>query len=67
MLPLVGWVLSHWAHFAVHRFFVFIFVYFVFIFSYYIMSYCNTEGCTWWDGSLFSFSTLTLLVGSSDL
>ena len=44
----LDWVLSHWAHFTVHRF-VFIGVYSVFLLS---TAYCQHGGWTWWDWSL---------------
>ena len=40
----LDWVLSHWAHFTVHRFTCFC--------QLYICHYCNTVGWTWWYWSL---------------
>ena len=62
-------VLSHWAHFIVHRFigvYMYVFVFF------FIPYYCNTVVLAWWEWSLVlrtlsSSSALTLLVGSFDL
>jgi len=63
-------VLSHWAHFTVHRF---IFVYVLFCVSIYIACMCSIV--TWWGGpgglkpilrTIASFSALTLSVGSFD-
>ena len=67
----LDWVLSHWAHFTVPRFFC---VYVCFLSSCrtaYVLYYCNTVVWTWWDWSLIfrtlsSFSALTLLFGSFD-
>jgi len=64
------WVLSHWAHFTVHRS-VYVCVFCIYLFHTAYLSYCNMVRWTWWDWSLilrnlFFFSALTLLVGSFD-
>jgi len=64
----LDWVLSHWAHFTVHRFIcVYVFVFCIFLFVLYVLYYCNMVVWAWWDLSLILrtlsyFSPLTLLV-----
>jgi len=70
----LDWVLSHWAHFTVHRFIcVYLCAFCVFLFhTAYLLYYCehgrvDLMGLKSNRYDLSSFSALTLLVGSFDL
>ena len=61
----LDWVLSHWVHFTVRSFFVFVCMYTAYV----VLVYCEHSGVDLmrlkpspWD--LSSFSAVTLLVGS---
>jgi len=70
----LDWVLSHWTHFTVRRFIcVYLCVFCVLLFhTAYVLYYCENSGVDLMEWKphhldLFSFSALTLLVGSFDL